>query len=64
MRCDLPPSQEAVDAVEKLLPKNNAGENTFWAAYRRRVLLAIVNEELPPDIALFGVQGKGAATTS
>lgn len=56
MRCKIPPSQKAVDAVEQTTLKTRGtieGANQFWAAYRRRVACAIATGVLPPDIAAF-----------
>jgi hypothetical protein len=64
MRCDFPPSQEAVGTAENLMRSSGADANSFWAAYRRRVLLAIVNGKLPPDIALFEDKCRSAMITS
>jgi len=56
MRCHIPPSQEAVEAVERnaLMQRGTIQDaNVFWAAYRRRVALAIADGVLPPDIVEF-----------
>lgn len=56
MRCQVPPSVKAVKAVEKSTLQQRGAvtdANVFWAAYRRRVAIAIATGVLPPDIVDF-----------